>query len=245
MTVCAIMQPTYLPWVGYLDLIDRSDVFIFLDNVQFERHSWQQRNQIRCPEGLERISVPVKKSGRLNVLINEVELQIMRFPIEHLAVIERHYHKSAHFAAAWPGLMSIITAAETHRSLSRLNEEVIRWLCAAYGIERRIEVAASLQAGGRRSERLVALCQAVRADVYLTPPGAVAYLREDHAAFAAAGIPVVVQSYEHPVWAQLHEPFIPFVSSIDLLFNEGPRSLEILRSGRRPAVPLDAWPVTT
>jgi WbqC-like protein family len=55
MTVCAIMQPTYLPWVGYLDLIDRVDVFVFLDNVQFERRSWQQRNQIRDPEGLERM----------------------------------------------------------------------------------------------------------------------------------------------------------------------------------------------
>lgn len=245
MTVCAIMQPTYLPWVGYLDLIDRVDVFIFLDNVQFARRSFQQRNQVRCPEGLEWITVPVMKSGRREDHIDEVEIQLDAFPNKHLALIARHYHKAEHFAALWPGLSSVIAAAGEHRSLNRLNQEAIRYLCAAYGIERRIEVAASLPVGGRRSELIAALCKAVGADTYLTPPGSVEYLREDRAVFAAAGVPVVVQSYEHPVWAQLYEPFIPFTSSIDLLFNEGPASLAILRSGRRAAVPLAEWPVTT
>ena len=244
MTVCAIMQPTYLPWVGYLDLIDRVDVFVFLDNVQFARRSWQQRNQLRGPEGLEWITVPVMNSGRRAQRIDEVEIQVDAFPNQHLDLIARRYQKAAHFEALWPGLGTVIAAAGEHRSLNRLNQEAIRCLCAAYGIERRIEIAASLAVGGQRSERLVGLCKAVGADIYLTPPGSVDYLREDYPAFVAAGIPVVVQSYEHPVWAQLHEPFLPFASSIDLLLNEGPGALAILRSGRGSAVPLAEWSVT-
>lgn len=243
MTVCAIMQPTYLPWVGYLDLIDRVDVFVFLDNVQFERRSWQQRNQLRGPDNLEWISVPVMKSGRLALRIEEVAIQVGLFPNQHLDLIARRYHRAAHFGSLWPGLATVIAAAGEHRSLNRLNQESIRYLCAAYGIERRIEVAASLRVSGSRSERLVGLCRNVGADIYLTPPGAVEYLREDFPAFVAADIRVMVQSYEHPVWAQLRQPFLPFASSIDLLFNEGPRALAILRSGRRSAVPLAEWSV--
>jgi len=244
-TVCAIMQPTYLPLVGYLDLIDRVDIFVFLDNVQFARHSWQQRNQLRGPEGLERISVPVLKSGRLDLRVDEVQIQIGTFPNDHLALIERRYQKATQFAALWPGLRSVIAAAEAHRSLSRLNQEAVRYLCSAFGIERRMEVASVLPVGGRRSDRIAALCKVVGADTYLTPPGAVEYLREDRAVFAAADITVVVQSYQHPLWTQLYEPFTPFASSIDLLFNEGSGSLAILRSGRREAVPLENWPLTT
>jgi UDP-4-amino-4,6-dideoxy-N-acetyl-beta-L-altrosamine N-acetyltransferase len=239
------MQPTYLPWVGYFDLIDQVDVFIFLDNVQFARRSWQQRNQIRCPGGLEWLSVPVMKSGRRDQLIDAIEIQTGAFPNEHLATVARHYHKAAHFAELWPELSLLIAAAGEHRNLNRLNQAVIRWLCSALGIERRIEVAALLPVGGVRSERLCALCKAVSADTYLTPPGSVEYLREDQRVFAAAGISVAVQSYEHPVWTQLYEPFIPFASAIDLLFNEGPGSLAILRSGRHATVPLAEWPVTT
>jgi WbqC-like protein family len=244
-TVCAIMQPTYLPWVGYLDLIDRVDVFVFLDNVQFARRSWQQRNQLRGPEGLEWISIPVLKSGLRDQRIDQAQIQIGAFPNDHLALIERRYQKAAQFAAVWPELRSVIAAAGTHRNLSRLNQEVIRYLCAAFGIERRMEIASSLAVGGRRSNLLADLCKAVGADTYLTPPGAVEYLREDRAVFAAAGITVVVQSYQHPLWTQLYEPFTPFASSIDLLFNEGSRSLAILRNGRREAVPLAKWPATT
>jgi hypothetical protein len=241
-TVCAIMQPTYLPWVGYLDLVDRADVFVFLDNVQFARRSWQQRNQLRGPGGLEWISVPVLKSGRREQRIDETEIQADGFPNEHLAQIARRYQKAAHFAALWPGLNSVIAAAGEHRSLNRLNQEAIRYLCTTYGIEYRFESAASLPVSGRRSELLVALCKATGADTYLTPPGSVEYLREDHALFVAAGVSVIVQFYEHPAWTQQYEPFAPFASCIDLLFNEGPEALAILRSGRREAVPLVEWP---
>jgi hypothetical protein len=244
-TVCAIMQPTYLPWVGYLDLIDRVDVFAFLDNVQFARRSWQQRNQLRGPNGLEWITVPVLKSGRRDQRIDEVEIQVEAFPNEHLSLISRRYQDAAHFSELWPGLSLVIAAAGEHRNLNRLNQEAIRYICCAYGIERKIELSTSLSVYGQRSELLVALCKQVGADTYLTPPGSVEYLREDSAIFAAAGISIAVQSYGHPVWSQLHAPFIPFVSSIDLLFNEGSRSLDILRSGRRAAVPLAEWPVTT
>src|SRR5580704_13507949 len=179
MTTCAIMQPTYLPWVGYLDLIDRVDVFVFLDNVQFARRSWQQRNQLRGAHGLEWISVPVLKAGRRDQRLCEVEIQVDDFPNNHIATIERLYQRSAHFGAHWPGLRSIIAKAPECANLNTLNQDIIRYLCTAFGIERRIEVATKLGVDGRRSELLASLCRAVLADRYLSPPGSVAYLLED------------------------------------------------------------------
>ena len=73
MTTVAIMQPTYLPWLGYFDLIDRASIFVFLDDVQFERRSWQQRNRIISKDEYLTISVPVQKKGKRGQLIKDVK----------------------------------------------------------------------------------------------------------------------------------------------------------------------------
>ena len=77
----AISQPTYLPWIGYFDLIDQVDAFIFLDSVQFEKQSWQQRNRIKTPKGLQWLTVPVMFRGRFGQLIHQVEIRAGRSPL--------------------------------------------------------------------------------------------------------------------------------------------------------------------
>jgi hypothetical protein len=240
-TVCAIMQPTYLPWIGYFDLIDQADSFVFLDDAQFSRQSWQQRNRIRSARGLEWMTVPVKKSGRFGQAIRDVEIDVGTFPHTHIGQLERCYRGTSHFAELWPGLSRLICSAEEHRSLSRLNRDVICWIAQQLRIRHATILASELDVTGGRSERLVAICQAVGATAYLTPPGSVEYLSEDRVLFTRAGLPVLVQRYEHPTWTQAHAPFLPFASAIDLLFNAAPEALVIVRSGRREPVPLDSW----
>ena len=94
----AISQPTYLPWIGYLDLIDQVETFVLLDNVQFERQSWQHRNRIKTPSGLHWLTVPVLFRGRFGQLINEVEIRDIEFWRNHLRAIELNYRRAPFFA---------------------------------------------------------------------------------------------------------------------------------------------------
>src|SRR5580704_12957199 len=93
----AISQPTYLPWLGYFDLIDQVDVFVLLDNVQFEKQSWQQRNRIKTPTGLQWLTVPVIFRGRFGQLIKDVEIREAEFWRNHLRAIELNYRRARFF----------------------------------------------------------------------------------------------------------------------------------------------------
>ncbi len=228
--LCVIMQPTYLPWVGYFDLIAQSQVFIFGDSVQFEKQSWQQRNRIRTARGLEWLTVPVLK--RHDQLIREVEIiQSKRFPGHHLRVLQMNYKRSPYFDRYFPELSKII--ASDNKSLSKLNIQIIKWLASAMGIDANFVNSSDLENIGKRTSLAVNLCRQVDANLYLSPIGAKEYLALEHQKFAAAGIEVSLHNYKHPEYTQLYEPFIPYASVIDLLFNEGDRSLEIICSGRR------------
>lgn len=228
----AVMQPTYLPWIGYFDLMDDSDAFVFHDAVQFEKQSWQQRNRIRTPTELRWLSVPVLIAGRSTQLISEVEIvRNAGFPLKHVHLLEENYRRAPHFKRYFPALRAILT--EPNLSLTKLNQALIRGLAEMLGLAPRFMVSSAMQATGVRSERLVQLCQELGATTYLSPLGSAGYLLEDRDLFDRHGITIVFQHYEHPVYRQLTGPFLPFASVIDLLFNEGDDALAILRSGRR------------
>ena len=93
----AISQPTYLPWIGYFDLIDQVDVFVLLDDVQFEKRSWQQRNRIKTPLGLQWLTVPVISRGRREQLINQVEIETPQFSRDHCRAVEHNYRRAQFF----------------------------------------------------------------------------------------------------------------------------------------------------
>ena len=89
------MQPTYLPWIGYFDLIDRVDCFVFLDSVQFDRRSWQQRNRVLTTQGPRWVTVPVKSKGRRDQRICDVEIdQSSEFGRKHLETLRHAYHRA-------------------------------------------------------------------------------------------------------------------------------------------------------
>ncbi len=237
----AIMQPTYLPWIGYFDLMDQVDVFVFLDDVQFSKQSWQHRNRIKTPQGLIWQTVPLQRRGRFGQRIDEVEIDNPNFWRKHLRAIEMNYAKAACFDAYFPSLAAAYRDGAPWTRLSALNIALIRWLMDALGVKRETRLASTMQSHGVRSAHVAELCRALGARAYLSPMGAAAYLMDDLRVFEDAGIEVRFQDYTHPQYEQLYPPFASHVSALDVVLNQGPRAMDIVRRGRGgPLTPVEA-----
>jgi hypothetical protein len=233
----AITQPTYLPWLGYFDLIDQVDCFVILDSVQFEKQSWQQRNRIKTPAGLQWLTVPVIFRGRLGQRIQDVEIRTADFVESHLRAVELNYRRSQYFNQYFSELEGILKVnGREGFALADLNLCLMKWLCQRLGLQKELIRSSDLNESGKRSQLLVNLCCRMKADYYLSPMGSANYLLEELARFSDSGIQVEFQNYEHPQYSQLFPPFYPYASVLDLVFNEGERSMEIIRNGRRCAV---------
>lgn len=233
--ICVISQPTFLPWLGWFDLADQSDVMVILDDVAFSKQSWQQRNRIRTRNGLEFLTVPVKSSGRLGQTILECELADQPFVKKMIASLRANYAKAPFFQDVIDELAKTMeTAADTGR-LAELNCALIFWMAGKLGVTTPMIRASTLGAGGERGEHVAAICESVGVDRYLSPSGAESYLIEDKAAFDQRGISILIHVYEHPQYAQRFVPFLPYASALDLIFNSGPAAADVMRSGRRPA----------
>ena len=235
---CVIAQPTFIPWIGWFDLADQSDVMIILDDVQFSKQSWQQRNRLRTPQGLDYLSVSVKSAGRSHQLINEVELANEALVEKLLRTIQANYARAPFFREYFSGLCAAMRDGASTGKLAELNIAVIRWIMQTLGIGLPLIRSSELESYGDRGEYVAALCEEVGATRYLSPAGAEDYLVEDRAAFDQRGIQVALHVYEHPEYRQCFKPFEPYASVLDLIFNTGSQALAILRSGRRLARPL-------
>ena len=227
----AISQPTYLPWLGYFDLVDQVDKFVLLDTVQFEKQSWQQRNRIKTPTGLEWLTVPVKIKGRSTQIIEEVEIAAPEFYKRHLNLVHAHYRTTHYFKDCFPQLSAILEESCRDR-LAVLNFRLIEWLMASLGITVPLILSSTLKVEGTRSALNLAICERLCATKYHSAIGSAVYLLPDVDLFARKGIEVCFQNYAHPEYRQLFPSFCPYASTLGLIFNEGPRSLEIIRSGR-------------
>jgi hypothetical protein len=231
---CVINQPTFLPWLGWFDLADQSDVTILLDDVPFSKQSWQQRNQIRTPKGLEFLSVPVKTAGRLGQKITECEFVNEHFVGKMLKSLNANYAKAQFFAGLFDEFATVMETGAGAGHLADLNCACISWMAGKLGITSPMLRSSALGVAGERGEHVAALCESVGADRYLSPAGAEGYLTEDISAFDRRSISVWLQAYEHPEYAQRFAPFMPYASALDLIFNIGPGAPAVMRSGRRP-----------
>jgi hypothetical protein len=223
----AIHQPHYLPWLGYLAKWAAADVFIFLDTVQYEKNGWQNRNRIKTPAGARWLTVPVH--APMGTAIAEVAVDVSQpWRERHRRAIEQAYAQAPYLRAHREDLAAFY--AEPWAQLSPLAIASAQWLARAAGITVPAHRASSLAAdGGDATSRLIALCRAVGADTYLAGRDGVAYM--DPARFAEAGISVLTQTYDHPVYAQPHGDFVPLLSALDLLLTHGDDALGILLAG--------------
>jgi|ERR1035438_217830 hypothetical protein len=240
----AIAQPAYLPWLGYFDLLDQVDQFVLLDSVQFEKQSWQQRNRIKTPRGLQWLTVPAMFRGRLHQRIRDVEIREAEFWRDHLRAVELNYKRSQFFDAYFPDFESLLKSKSSTHRLVELTSGCITWFAGILNIKTPIVFSSELPVQGGRTKLLAEICGYLGANAYLSPIGSAAYLLEEMEILTARGITVEFQHYEHPEYRQLFPPFQPYACILDLMMNEGERSLDIIRSGRQsPLLPeqVDAY----
>ncbi len=226
----AIMQPTYLPWIGYFALMDAVDEFVLLDDVQFARRSWQQRNQIKGSAGSVMLTVPVLKKGKRDQLVREAEIDAESdFAKKHARSIELAYARAPYWDKYSSGLLAELL--KPHALLADYNIALIEHIRGGLGIKTPLVRSSALPTDGRREDRLISICRQRQAEIYISPTGSSDYLSESDA-FQRAGIRLLYNDYKHPAsYPQLHGAFVSHLSAIDLLLNCGDNSLEVIRSG--------------
>jgi hypothetical protein len=229
MTKVAIMQPTFLPWLGYFGLMRSVDVFVFLDDVQFSKQSWQSRNYIKSRNGPLLVSLKIKKS-KLNTAIQDVKLADDGNRGKILTTIELCMRR----AIFYESMHEVVKDAfdECQGGLAELNMRIIENIVQLSGIKTKIVKSSELCVpDSERVPRLVEICRMVGASTYISPIGAQAYLQGD-TTFRESGIELYFMNYEHPVYTQLFPPFIPYMGAIDALANVGASEFsELAKSG--------------
>jgi hypothetical protein len=223
----AVHQPQYLPWLGYLAKWAAADLFVFLDTVQYEKNGWQNRNRIRTTDGAHWLTVPVH--AHLGTPITEITVDTTQpGRARHVRAIEHAYAGAPYLTAYQTTLRALLDVNWTR--LAPLAVASAEWLARAIGIATPARLASELGVDGDDATgRLIEICKAVGADTYLAGGHGGKYM--DAARFEEAGIAVRYQHYDHPVYAQQHGEFVPFLSGVDLLLTHGDESLPILRRG--------------
>ncbi len=221
----AILQPGYLPWLGFFEQMARVDLFVYYNDVQYTKGDWRNRNRIKTASGLRWLTVPVKKVPH-DTPINRVEISYAEpWPDKHLRLIAEAYRRAPYFEPMYSQLCAIL--AKKFVLLQDLNAAVTQLLCSHLAIDTptRWSSDLGLTATGK-NERLIKVCQKIGADALYDGAAAAAFI--DEAMFAEAGIRVEFQAYEHPEYPQLHGEFVSHLSALDLVMNAGPAAGAIL-----------------
>ena len=227
-----ILQPSYIPWLGYFHQMQRCDVFVVYDDVQFDKHGWRNRNRIKTAQGPQWLTVPVltyKQNWPTNRAVAIDNTQPWRK--KHLASLRQNYAK-APFFAQYIGLFDDLYARDW-TTLFDLVMASFRMLTDALGIVREVRFASEMNIEGDPVDRLIGICQKVGANHFYEGAAGKNYIADER--FGVAGITIEYQDYQHPVYPQLHGEFVPFLSVVDLLFNCGVESLGLLAPGLRVA----------
>lgn len=229
MKTIAIHQPNFLPWIGYFAKILAVDEFILLDTSQFSKGSYQNRVQIKTPQGAAWLTANVKKEKVSFVPANIIKLaDFDRWKVKHLKTIRANYSKSANFSYFFDQLSNFYENSE-FEYLCDFNIALIELCCSALGIESsRFLRSSDLEIIGSNDDGLIEICQKVNANSYLSGSGGKNY--QDESKFAENGISLEYISFEHPDYTQLWNGFDARLSILDLLLNEGKSSGKILRS---------------
>ena len=213
-----IHQPHYLPWLGYLQRMAQADLFIVLDHVQFERGNYQNRSQVRVNGAAHWLTVPLQQRSQQERIVDKRIDPRQEWAATHFETLRRAYGTTATAA------LKAIYETRWER-LVDLNAVLLDFLRAAFAIRTPLVNSSELDVAGAKGELVLNLCQAVGADALLVGlGGSRGYL--DRAAFARAGIELVFQEFNHPVYPQRGSaPFIAGLSAVDLLLNCGPQPL--------------------
>jgi hypothetical protein len=221
---CVVLQPSYIPWRGYFHQIRKADVFVFYDDVQYDRGGWRNRNRIKTPGGSRWLTVPVHSRGHQfnNTPISEIRLACgTPAGLNHWRVIEAAYRSAPHFERYEPLVRRFYERDDEY--LADFTIATTIELAKALGVgETRFVRSSSLGIGGTRNERLMGLLKEVGATHYISGPSAKSYLDED--LFRESDVVLEYMDYKYPEYPQLHSAYDEFVSILDLLFMTGPEA---------------------
>ncbi len=219
MTTVAIHQPQYLPYLGFFHKIAHCDVFVALDNVQFQKNGLQNRNKIKNSAGWQWLTVPVFHKSDQKICSVQINNDIS-WSRKHAQAIRTSYGKAPYFQWCWDTLGHVYD--EAWPLLSNLNMRLTTLVCEGLGIRTPILNASEMNMVGNATDLLISICQELRADAYFSGPGGERYMELDK--FEAAGIKIIWQKFEFPTYPQVFSEggFEPNLSIIDTLVNCGP-----------------------
>ena len=222
--IVGIHQPNFLPWIGYFYKIAKSDVFVLLDNVQYAKNSFINRNKIKTSQGAAWLTVPV--SFKFGQLINKVKINNeTNWREKHLKTLEMNYKKAKFFEVVFNKIEQIYYSRDWG-NLRNFNIELIKFAILYLRLNRKLVKASDLGVQGKGTELLIQITKKVNGDTYLSGFGGAKY--QDEQLFVQEGIELKYYNFHHPKYDQCWKDFIPNLSIIDLFFNVGPESIKLL-----------------
>jgi|LWDU01.1.fsa_nt_gi hypothetical protein len=223
--IVSISQPTLFPWLGYFDIIKNSDIFVFFDNVKFEKRSWQMRNKLKMisqkDETYTWINIPTINITQKTLIKDALIDNTKKWKSIHMNMFHSHYGKDVDDVKFLLELYK-----KDWKKISDFNIEFIKNCCSFLGINTKIFNASSLEVEGKRSQLLLNICKKLNATEYLSGPAAKVYLDDDKEIFEDEEIKILYHDYKHPVYKQRGKIFVEKLSILDLLFNEKRNSMK-------------------
>jgi len=233
-----ILQPSYIPWRGYFDLVRRADLFVFYDDVQYDKRGWRNRNQIKTPNGKKWLTIPVHSRGAQidRIPINQIRISWdSDWSKDHFLTLQHNYRKAPFLERFQPLLESLYQRRDEF--LADFTIDFTIALARELGVSHtRFMRSSELAVSGEKTERLVNVLQKVGATHYISGPSASNYIKPEK--FAQAGIALEYMEYNYLEYPQLYPPYDPFVSILDLLFMAGPDALSYI-TGKLHGTTLD------
>lgn len=235
MTIVSIIQPNYIPWLGYFDIINRSDIFVYYDTVQYTKNDWRNRNRIKTPNGIHWLTIPVQ-SGPLSKAIFETNIASMNWTKKHCLAFQHNYRKADFYHEVFR-MLSPLYLNKNYSKLSdaviSINNVILSYLQIKTKVLKASEILVNPEAGrySSKTERIVNICRQLGATSYLSGPSASQYL--DKAQFSAQNIQLNYINYSgYSDYKQLWGEWSPGLSIVDLLFNCGTSSSRYLTYGK-------------
>lgn len=227
---CVILQPSYIPWRGYFHQIALADVFIFYDDVQYDKHGWRNRNQIKTSQGKQWLTIPVHSGGATGGLpINQVRIDWAKpWNASHWKALNFAYGRAPCFKQYLPLLEPFYQRHDEF--LADFTIDLTTAIARALGIHHTRFIRSSDLTGitGQKTDRLIQILKPLGVTHYISGPSAREYIEQEK--FDAAGITLEYMTYDYPAYPQLQSPFDPQVSILDLLFMTGDRALGFILS---------------
>ncbi|MBN1824041.1 MAG: WbqC family protein [Endomicrobiales bacterium] len=219
--ILSVHQPQYMPWLGYFHKMAKCDLFVYLDDVQYKKREFQNRNKIKTPNGAHWLTVPVITKDSYLQQIREVRTNPdENWENEHLQSLRHNYGRTPFFKdheGFFAGLFS-----KDWEKLMDVSLEITGYFSSFLKIGTRCGFASEFGVSSTSSQRIVDICIKAGADTYLSGAGGREYMEME--LFEKNNIKVVFQEFSHPRYPQLFGEFIPYLSIVDLVFNCGPES---------------------